>query len=134
MKKEREKGRVLTDNMFMLIIAIIVVGVISIALFCMCKNAEQEKQEKMLLETTPLAETVYWTTLDQFPKYKLEAAYMVEDLMNQGGAEDEACQTAIEYVSDKIYADTMKFIEDNPELNAPEWDESYRKYIEETQQ
>lgn len=134
MRKEREKGRVLTDNMFMLIIAIIVVGVISIVLFCMCKNAEQEKQEKMLLETTPLAETVYWTTLDQFPKYKLEAAYMVEDLMNQGGAEDEACQTAIEYVSDKIYADTMKFIEDNPDVEGDNWETEYMAYVAETQQ
>lgn len=72
-----------------------------------------------LLETTPLNNYSFYYSLDNFPKYKVEAAEMVDELMEQGVSEQEACQTAIDVTSDKIYEDTLEFSKTQKEYS---WD------------
>lgn len=78
---------------------------------------------------SPLEDTVYWTTLDSYPKYKQEAVQMVDDLMNKGYTSEKACQTAISSLSDKIYKDNMTFIEQHPDLDVEEYEEAYQNFI-----
>lgn len=78
---------------------------------------------------SPLEDTVYWTTLDSYPKYKQEAVQMVDDLMNKGYTSEKACQTALSSLSDKIYKDNMTFIEQHPDLDVEEYEEAYQNFI-----
>ena len=90
----------------------------------------QARNEK-LLNNTPLKYYTFWNSLDNYPKYKLEAAKMVEDLMNSDNAvnEQEACTEAINLMSEKIYTDTVNFFLENE--NADYTD--YQMWVEATQ-
>ena len=74
----------------------------------------QARNEK-ILDKTPLKQYTFWYSLDNYPKYKLEAAKIVEDLMKGDNAvsKEEACTEAINHVSEKIYEDTIQFFLEN---------------------
>ena len=93
------------------LVNLVIVFLIIAMLLPMLCLAGKSMVNKELLENTPLKNYTYWYSLDEFPKYKLEAAQMVKDLMAEGMEENEACLNAIDATSDKIYADTVKFCE-----------------------
>ena len=93
----------------------------------------EHEMEQELLAETPLAETSYWYSLDNFPKYKLEAAKIVQEQMESGVSKEEACQIAIDQTSDKIYQDYLDFANANPDLGADEWSAELEKYLESKQ-
>lgn len=80
---------------------IIAVGVVIIAVLSVL-GAINYNNAKLLRET-PLTETAMWYSLDNFPEYKLEAAKEVKQLMAEGVDQEEACQTALDKICDKIY-------------------------------
>lgn len=94
------------------------------------------KEEQTLISETPLADNIYWYSLDKFPIYKVEAARKVEMLIDHGMDQEEACQTVIEEVSDKVYSDTVTFMKANTDLSEfsnEEWNDKYYEYIYQTQ-
>ncbi|MBD5508828.1 MAG: hypothetical protein HDR05_12495 [Lachnospiraceae bacterium] len=124
------------------VIIISIIGVIAIALVilfaCQLNNRNRPKyqlteEEQQLIEETPLTEYSYWYSLDKFPRYKVEAAQKVEQLMSNGVSQEEACEEAINEVSDKIYNDTVYFIENNTDITSDNWEEAYYAYMEQTQ-
>lgn len=130
MTKEREEAKGLKSRD--LLIVIIAIVLVLCGIFAISKEIVN-KQEQQLLAETPLKDTVYWYSMDNYPKYKVEAAKMVNELMAEGVDQVTACQTALEMVSDKIYEDTGRFIEENPDIGADEWEEAYLEYVAETQ-
>ena len=133
MTKERKEAKGLVANKLPLVITLIVVIIaILFGVFAISKSVVNQ-QEQQLLAETPLKDTVYWTSMDNYPKYKVEAAKMVNELMTEGVDQVTACQTALEMVSDKIYEDTIKFIEENPDAEGDNWETEYMTYVAETQ-
>ena len=130
MIKEREeaKGLKIRD----VLIVIIAIVLVLCGIFGISKEIVNQ-QEQQLLAETPLKDTVYWSSMDNYPKYKVEAAKMVNELMAEGVDQVTACQTALEMVSDKIYEDTIKFIEENPDAEGDNWETEYMTYVAETQ-
>ncbi len=130
MTKEREeaKGLKIRD----VLIVIIAIVLVLCGIFGISKEIVNQ-QEQQLLAETPLKDTVYWSSMDNYPKYKVEAAKMVNELMAEGVDQVTACQTALEMVSEKIYEDTIQFIEENPSIGADEWETEYMTYVAETQ-
>lgn len=122
--KESQVARILT---IVGILVLIVLGTYII------EDNKKQKQIEIMLEETPLAETVYWSSMDNFPKYKIEAAEMVNELMADGRSQEEACQEALQSVSDKIYNDTVTFINENKDLSPDDWEKEYMAYIHMTQ-
>lgn len=133
MRKEREEARVLTGNKVMAgviaVCAVIMVVLMTVGFI----GINQQRQTEELLANTPLKETSYWYSMDNYPKYKVEAAEMVAEYMEDGDNKELACAKAINETSDKIYADTMAFIDANPDLDVDEWEEAYMKYVAKTQ-
>lgn len=122
--KESQVARILT---IVGILVLIILGTYII------EDNKKQEQIKIMLEETPLAETVYWSSMDNFPKYKIEAAEMVNELMADGRSQEEACQEALQSVSDKIYNDTVTFINENKDLSPDDWEKEYMTYIHMTQ-
>ena len=117
------------------------VVVVAIAMLFTCQLSNQNKpkhqltkEEQQLIEETPLTEYSYWYSLDRFPIYKVEAAQKVEQLMSDGVSQEEACEAAINNISDKIYNDTTKFIEENTDMSSDDWEDAYYAYIDQSQQ
>lgn len=127
--KKRFSGAV--PNLEALVLMVPIVG--CMMLIALGVSFVHEQAEQRLLETTPLAETHYWYSLDNFPKYKLEAAEMVEEQMESGLSKEEACEMAINATSDKIYADIVEFTNENPDIEPEDWDTELAKYIAKTQ-
>lgn len=92
--------------------------------------ASQVISDTDILETTPLTKYTFWYSLDKYPVYKLEAAQLVEDLMNDSMTESEACLQAIEVTSEKIYNDTINFFSEHPDAEYSE----YEAWVSVTQQ
>ena len=130
MTKEREEAKGLKSRDVLIVMIAIVLVLCGI--FGISKEIINQ-QEQQLLAETPLKDTVYWSSMDNYPKYKVEAAKMVNELMAEGVDQVTACQTALEMVSDKIYEDTIQFIEENPSIGADEWETEYMTYVAETQ-
>ena len=93
----------------------------------------KEYDDLRLLQETPMGEMSYWYSLDNFPKYKLEAARFVAEQMENGVSKEDACMAAVDMTSDKIYQDTLDFYEKYPDTPAEEWTESLYAYYAEIQ-
>lgn len=94
------------------------------------EQVEQTEQQEL---TTPLSKYSVYYSLDNFPKYKEEAEARVRELMNNGLSEEEACDIALDELSDKIHELSMEFIHKNPSIELEEYMDQYLKYIEPTQ-
>lgn len=92
-------------NLFTAVVIIVAMLIGGLMIMSHIEKVENAK----LLENTPLTKYTFYYSLDYFPKYKIEAAKMVEQLMEQGVEEKEACLKAIDVTSDKIYQDTLEF-------------------------
>lgn len=114
-KKSEKKG-----NKYILVLLGVAFALILI--IASVKEVNRVNNEKLLAET-PLVQSTYWYSLDQYPKYKLEAAKSVDKLIAEGKSEDEAIQIAINEVSDKIYNDTIEFSNEWNESHEAEWDD-----------
>lgn len=110
-------------------LAVVILIGACVMLFALGVSFVNEQEEQELLAETPLAETSYWYSLDNFPKYKLEAAEIVQEQMEAGVSKEEACQIAIDQTSDKIYQDYLDFANANPDLGADEWSAELEKYL-----
>lgn len=88
--------------------------------------------DEALLQATPLQNYNLWYGMDKYPKYKVEAANMVNELMADGMSQEDACIEALNYMSDSVYEDTKNFIEtENPEPD--NYEELLEAHIKETQ-
>lgn len=97
------------------------------------EQTEQVEQVEQTEQTTPLSKYSVYYSLDNFPKYKEEAEARVRELLNTGLSEEEACDIALDELSDKIHELSMDFIHKNPNIEIEEYMDQYLKYIEPTQ-
>lgn len=116
----------ITDKKIAVVAMVVIMGLA--ALVCV---RERNKQE--LLASTPLTEYNYWYSLENFPKYKYEAAKMVDELVAEGEDASKACELAIESTSDKIYSDTLQFMDENPNMEFEEFEKAYMNHLRKTQ-
>lgn len=107
------------------------VGLIAVVIAVVAGVGINNHQKEKLLAESPLQDYSVWYSLDNYPKFKLEAAERVDELMQTGTDKVEACEIAVEELSDKIYADSVEFIES--ECRGYDWEESYIKHLEKTQ-
>lgn len=116
-------------------IAVMVLGVLAIGCVAGVKvqNAREARAaNEALLQATPLQNYNLWYGMDKYPKYKIEAANMVNELMAEGMSQEDACVEALNYMSDSVYEDTKNFIEtENPEPD--KYEELLEAHIKETQ-
>lgn len=92
----------------------------------------QKQSEVSLADTTPLKDTIFWDTYSNYPKYRLEAAERVEELMAEGKTVKEACNIAIDEITTKVFEEKCEFIENNNELGDG-IEKAYQKYLKDTQ-
>jgi len=98
-RKHVKKNLIIVTTISMVVLAMIPVG----------GFIGKKIKNNSIVKSSPLNEYSYYYSLDEFPKYKLEAAEMVNELIAKGVSEEDACMQAIDVTSDKIYADTLEF-------------------------
>lgn len=99
-------------------------------------NEVQEVKAERVLSETPLKNYSYWYGLDHYPKDKVEMAFEVEKLIDNGMEVDAACQQVINANSDKIYAETVEFfssMEDDWETDTSERFAQFIDYVDNKQ-
>lgn len=118
-----------------ILIVVMVLGVVVFGCVAGVKvqNAREARAaDEALLQATPLQNYNLWYGMDKYPKYKVEAANMVNELMADGMSQEDACIEALNYMSDSVYEDTKNFIEtENPEPD--NYEELLEAHIKETQ-
>ena len=118
--------------------AILVIWAVAVTALSNMANAPaksiqtQKQSEVSLADTTPLKDTIFWDTYSNYPKYRLEAAERVEELMAEGMTVEEACNIAIDEITTKVFEEKCEFIENNNELGDG-IEEAYQKYLKDTQ-
>lgn len=119
--------------------AILVIWAVAITMLSNMANnrtetqpVQQEQNELSLADTTPLKDSIFWDTYRDYPKYRLEAAERVEELVAEGMTEEEACSIAIDEVTTKVFEEKCEFIQKNNELGDG-IEEAYQLYLKETQ-
>lgn len=120
-RKQVKRDLVLMVSAFVAVI-MIAVGLVNLA---------DTIKDNELMSNSPLNNYTFYYSLDNFPKYKLEAVEMVEELMKEGVVEQEACQMAIQTTSDKIYEDIREFYstQENDWDNTDNSEEELKKFI-----
>ena len=93
-------------------------------------NEVQEAKAERFLSETPLKNYSYWYGLDHYPKDKVEMAFEVEKLVDNGMEVDAACQQVINANSDKIYAETVEFFSSMEDDWETDTSERFAKFID----
>lgn len=135
MTKEKETATNVSNKRVAIAIGI---GLIVVVVAVLTGVGINHHHKQKLLAESPLQDYSVWYSLDNYPKFKLEAAERVDELMRTGTNKVEACEIAVEELSDKIYADSIEFIESefsgyDWDDEIPDWEESYMKHLEKTQ-
>lgn len=81
-----------------------VAGVIAISIGFGCRYSEGVK-----IANSPLNDYTYFYSLDNYPEIKRDMVYRVEESMDSGMTEEEACLEAIDWASTEIYTDALEF-------------------------
>lgn len=127
-----------------LIIGALVITFIITACICVISteikgvNAEpivEVTADEKLLTETPLNNYLLYQSSEEFTKFQLEAAKMVEKLEDEGKTTEEACEEAMSWLSDAVYYDKIKFRENYPNVieDLEEYQNDYIEYLKETQ-
>lgn len=86
------------------VISLVVIGVVAILALYGYKHNEGVK-----IANSPLNDYTYFYSLDNYPEIKRDMVYRVEESMDSGMTEEEACLEAIDWASDQIYTDALEF-------------------------
>lgn len=96
------------------------------------QTVQTAQTELSLADTTPLKDSIFWDTYRDYPKYRLEAAERVEELVAEGMTDEEACSIAIDEITTKVFEEKCEFIQNNNDLGDG-LEEAYQLYLKETQ-
>lgn len=97
-------------------------------------EVEMTADEKLLAET-PLNNYLLFISSEEYTKFQIEAAKMVENLIAEGKSTEEACEEALLWFSDAVYYDRVKFSEsyENIADDIEAYEKDYIEYLKETQ-
>ena len=129
--------------------AIVIIGALVVTFIitaCICvisaemKGAKAEPVVEMtadekLLAETPLNDYLLFGASEEYTKFQIEAAKMVEKLEAEGKTTEEACEEALLWMSDTIYYDKEEFRAGYPNVieDFEAYQNDYMEYLKETQ-
>ena len=130
-------------NTIVLIGALVITFIITA---CICvigtemKGAKAEPVVKMtadekLLAETPLNDYLLFEASEEYTKFQIEAAHMVEKLEAEGKTTEEACEEALLWMSDAVYNDYQEFRSNYPNVieDIDAYHNDYEEYLNKTQ-
>lgn len=89
--------------------AMVVVGGLAVAGVIAIGALGFRYSEGVKIANSPLNDYTYFYSLDNYPKIKRDMVYRIEESMDSGMTEEEACLEAIDWASDQIYTDALEF-------------------------
>lgn len=89
--------------------------------------------EGVKIANSPLNQYTYYDSLESYPEIKKDMAFRVEESMDSGMTEEEACLEAIDWASTEIYTDAVDFysqFDDGWDSDTDKQHAEYEKHIQ----